>query len=213
MRRQELGNKGLNCRRLILLVVLGLFVGGTSTAWAQDWDTQVARYPIMWDTIGSVGIVDNAKDMKKINFYGGAVDLKKRGTVQLRYNITPPMYETPTGNLASAFIYGGFGVRFRDDGPAARVRVYLKAYNKSTGDNYTLWIADSDKVAPSDSFQTVWYRTPPSYVPFTLNFAGNFYYMDVFLSKTNGKAKAELGGIMFGVPGYDASAGLTPVLD
>jgi hypothetical protein len=100
-----------------------------------------------WTTVGAAGTVDEA-DRDKVVFSGGFVTMRSEatGTLNLRYNV-----------VAVDGLFGGngaeLGVRFRDNGPDARVVVRLKRYNLVTGATATLLTLNSDDFEVSDSFQ------------------------------------------------------------
>jgi hypothetical protein len=117
----------------------------------------------------------NEEDRDKVDFSGGVVSLKPEatGSVLLRYNV-----------VAVDGLFGGgcaeLGVRFRDNGPEARIIVRLKRYNLVNGETTTLLTLNSDNFDASDSFQL---KTVVDFLHFDFfNFA---YFLEASLRKTD----------------------------
>ena len=127
-----------------------------------------------WTTVGSVGSVDEADQGKVVN-NGSIVALKPEatGTVNLHYNV-----------VSVGGLFGGsgieLGVRFRDNGPEARVVVRLRRYALVTGETTTLLTLNSNNFQPQEGFQL---RTALD-CSLRLDFFDYAYFLDVTLTKT-----------------------------
>jgi len=162
----------------ILVVVALAFAGHLSPAVAQP-----LRF---WTTIGSAGTVDEA-DTGLVAFNGAVASVKagKTGTVNLRYNVVPV-----------DGLFGGDGlsmaVKFRDNGPAARVVARLKRYDVVAGTTSTLLTVDSDDFDPRSGFQireSLNCGGQPSFGP-------NAYFVDVEMTKGAGSGTPGLAAIV-----------------
>ncbi len=133
-----------------------------------------------WTSVGSAGTVDEA-DATEVHFSGGIASIKPSApassSVTLRYNITS------TKDLEDSGVNKSLSVRFRDNGPDARVQLFLKSYNINTGAGTTVLSFDSNTTASSSSYrmQTVgdgcW---KPSF-----DFHNNAYYIEAILTRTS----------------------------
>lgn len=122
------------CRRALLIAAL-LAAGAVHAA--------------PWTSIGSAGIVDEGS-VNLVDFMNGEARIRSNAaagsTLTLRYNLVA----LAGVETASSF---NWQVRFRDNGGAARVRLYLRRYN-SNGTTSTLATFDSDQFAANSGYQT-----------------------------------------------------------
>lgn len=124
-------------QRIALLLVFFLAIIGTSSA--QLW-------------VASTGTVDEGS-RDTILFNGGVVSLKPTvGSAIVRYNVLP------VGTLIQPIAQPccesrALMVRYRDNGPGARVIVTLKRYNVHTGEVTTLLTFDSEQHPQQSGFQ------------------------------------------------------------
>lgn len=103
----------------------------------------------IWTTVGSAGTVDD-DDLAIVDLAAGevraGVDAPVGSTTNVRYNIVS--LNGFSGNQQVAWL-----VRYRDNGPDARVRLSLKQYNTS-GTTSSLSVFDSNDYAPAVGYQT-----------------------------------------------------------
>lgn len=124
-------------QRIVLLLVLFLAIVGTSSA--QLW-------------VASTGTVDEAS-RDTVLFNGGVVSIKPAvGTAIVRYNVLPvgTLIQPVTQPCCES---RALMVRYRDNGPGARVIVTLKRYSVHTGAVTTLLTFDSDQHPQQSGFQ------------------------------------------------------------
>ncbi|WP_020409244.1 hypothetical protein [Hahella ganghwensis] len=154
-----------------------LNIAGVVLASALTAGTAMAASP--WTSVGSAGVVDEA-DLSEFymsaGFAGILLSAPANATVTLRYNVTA------TADLENGGVNKRLSARFRDNGPGARVRLYLREYNFLTGVTNTLLTLDSDAVAPSGSFQT--HTVSDGCYSTSFNFSRNAYYVEAILSRT-----------------------------
>jgi hypothetical protein len=123
-------------QRIVLLIVFLLAIVGTSSA--QLW-------------VASTGTVDEG-NRDAILFNGGVVSLKPPvGSAIVRYNVLP------VGTLIQPIAQPccesrALMVRYRDNGPGARVIITLKRYNVHTGEVTTLLTFDSKQHPQQSGF-------------------------------------------------------------
>jgi hypothetical protein len=131
------GHSHILRQRIVLLLVFFLAIVGTSSA--QLW-------------VASTGTVDEGSH-DTILFNGGVVSLKPAvGSAISRYNVLP------VGTLVQPIVQPccesrALMVRYRDNGPGARVIVTLKRYNVHTGEVTTLLTFDSKQHPQQSGFQ------------------------------------------------------------
>jgi hypothetical protein len=103
-----------------------------------------------WTSIGSAGIVDEA-DATEVRYGTTAVDIQPTAaassSVRIRYNVTA------TSDLEEG-VNKAMTVRYRDNGPNARVFVFLYRTDIDTGALSTVLSFDSDTRPQSTSYQT-----------------------------------------------------------
>ena len=136
-----------------------------------------------WTTVGSAGVVDEA-DAGLIDFANGEARLRgdaANGSVlNLRYNIVA--LEGFTGLNQVSWL-----ARFRDNGAAGRVRLFLRQYHPN-GTTTTIDTFDSNSYASAVGYQT---RTRCTAVDW--NFADGPYYIEAELTRSADGGMPALG--------------------
>ncbi|HEV8688989.1 MAG TPA: hypothetical protein VGQ91_01740 [Ideonella sp.] len=136
-----------------------------------------------WTTIGSVGVADEA-DTALVDFANGEArmraDAPAGSVLNLRYNIVA--LESFQGLNQVAWL-----ARFRDNGAGARVRLYLRQYNKN-GTTSTLETFDSNAYASAVGYQT---QTKCTAVDW--DFEDGPFYIEAELTKSNDGGMPALG--------------------
>lgn len=133
-----------------------------------------------WTSVGSAGTVDEA-DANKVNFFRGIAGIKSSApassSVTLRYNITS------TKGLDDGGVDKSMSVRFRDNGPDARVQLFLRSYNINNGINSLVLMLDSNTRASSDSYQM--HTVNDGCTGSGFDFKNNAYYVEAILTRTS----------------------------
>ncbi|OZG74733.1 hypothetical protein BTA51_07100 [Hahella sp. CCB-MM4] len=164
-------------RRLISIAGAAIMTGVAGTALAAS----------PWTSVGSAGVVDEA-DLSEFFMSSGYTGIlpaaPANSSITLRYNVTA------TGDLENGGVNKRLSARFRDNGPGARVRLYLREYNYLSGTTTTLLSLDSDTVAPSAGFQTL--TVSDGCFSTSFNFTRNAYYIEAILSRTTASGTPNL---------------------
>lgn len=126
-----------------LLILLALLVGIPSAAWAQNVNQ-------WWSTVATTGEVDEA-NQGVIDYNTPIATIKSTApnptTVTLRYQVSP----------VDGLFFAGckqLRVRYRDDGAGARVQVFLRRVDITTGAMITHLSFDSNLFPQAAAFQT-----------------------------------------------------------
>src|SRR5262249_21758281 len=135
-----------------------------------------------WTSVGAAGTVKET-DLDKVELSGGIASIKSTApaasTVRLFYNVTT------APDLADGGVNKRLRIRFRDNGPNARVRVFLRSYNLSNGTSQLLLQFDSDTLPASPLYR----ETTVGDGCFTgdshFDFSANAYYLEVEVSRTS----------------------------
>ena len=168
---------GLILTGVSLLAILMTVVGSWSTAWAQTWVTA-----------GSTGTVDTA-DTNTIVFNQDRAELKASATLPAKGTIRYNIVNTGLGSTPNTM-----DVRFRDNGPGARVVVRMNQINISTGVVSRWVVFDSNVWAPSSGYQV---QIPTCGLSF--DFSGTWeYFLEATLSKTDATGAPGLAEIVLG---------------
>lgn len=127
-----------------------------------------------WTTVGSAGVADEA-DAGLVDFANGEARLRAdsaNGSVlNLRYNIVALQGFTGLNQVS-------WLARFRDNGAASRVRLFLRQYHPN-GTTTTIDTFDSNNYASAVGYQT---RTRCTAVDW--DFADGPYYIEAELTKS-----------------------------
>ncbi len=164
-------------RRLITIAGTALMTGLSGSVLAAS----------PWTSVGSAGVVDEVDLSEFYMSFGYAGILPAapaNASVTLRYNVTA------TGDLENGGVNKRLSARFRDNGPGARVVLYLREYNYLSGATTTLLTLDSDTVAPSASFQT--HTVGDGCYSTSFDFSRNAYYIEAILSRTTASGTPNL---------------------
>lgn len=150
-------------------VILVLFASAAANAWALS----------PWTCVGSAGTVDEA-DITKVSLSGGLAQILPTApastSVTLRYNVTA------TSDLDNGGVNKVLDIRFRDNGPTARVVATLKQYDITTGATNTILTMDSNTMPASAGFQIA--TAQDGCVGSRFDFVDNAYFVEVVLSRT-----------------------------
>jgi hypothetical protein len=128
-------------------------------------------------TVGSTGIVDET-DSSLVAFDGPYVFMNPSAPVGSILNLR---YSIPHILVTGMDDYVFLQMRFADSGASSRVIVRLREYDLFTGILTTKMTMDSDRFAPSPSFQTQ--TVSASYSSFDFDFRTKSYFLDVELRK------------------------------
>jgi hypothetical protein len=128
-----------------------------------------------WSTAASAGTVDEAST-KLLSLESPTVQFKtsKTGTATVRY----PLHDlfVDPANPSPKWL----GMRFRDDGPDARITAQLFQQDHASGVVTPISpLVDSDTVSPQAGFQFLW----RSNCAMALNFFQNTYWVEVTLAR------------------------------
>ena len=143
----------------------------------------------VWMTVASAGAVDDA-DGEIYNAKAGTMTIRSdapgRSFLNVRYNVVA--VEELVGPADDVW---QMGVRYRDNGPEARVLVKLREYRLLDGGLSTLWVFDSDDFAASSQWQTRVIERATSAFDFDWNNAS--YYLEVIISRDDASGRPGLG--------------------
>lgn len=157
-------------------------VAVVAAAWAGPAAAQV--HP--WTAVGSTGVVDDT-DTGIVDFINGEARMRAAAAagsvLNLRYNVV------------SLQGLSGFGqhvlrVRFRDNGPAARVQLNLRRYNQATGTTSQVLAFDSNNYPAA-----LGYQTRQICLLHNWDFNAGPYYIEAALTKSGGTGTPAVGTI------------------
>lgn len=180
--------------RLLLLpsrvkaVVLGLILCaaalalGAANAGGGEW-----RW---FSTIGSAGELTD-QNVNRHKAFGPRLevhpDAGNSAKVIARYAI---QFNSQFQNISNDDFY--WYVRYRDNGPNARVVLKLKSYDYHTGEILLLETFDSDEYTPTDAYQfkSIYVESPG----WSFFLGSNLYYVEATIQRTSPHGKPGLGG-------------------
>lgn len=176
--------------RLLAVILSSLFLFSSIPAGAAPLSDQP------WTSNGSTGTVDETS-YDLITYLNGSVYLSNNGgpysEATIRYNIT----FTPGLTQLNTTI---FKARILDNGPQARVILYLKSYEFETGIVRTLNTIDSDQYLPSNNFYLVKVNGLPNFLGeggwSVREFKKYSYYIEAHLIRTGWGGNPALGNLM-----------------
>ena len=174
----------------VLFAGIAMSEGGFPPHGLGDGDTGArGAAEAVWFTVGSTGTVDES-DLDIYNAKAGTMTILNsaptRSTLNVRYNITA--VEELVGPADVAW---QMGVRFRDNGPDARVLVKLREYRIVNGALSTLLVFDSNDFAPATGWQAQIVNIPANSFDFDWNNAA--YYLEVIIQRTGSGGRPGLG--------------------
>lgn len=158
---------------------------GTRGARAETGGIAGNPIPYTWGVIGSSGTPDESS-ADKVSFSGPIAQMTSNGSATLRYNVTAADGFATT--LADGFT---FWIRMRDNGSAARVRVWFKACSIVTGESQTIAVYDSNALPASPNFEL----DAVDICGFTWDFYNYLYYIEVRLERTSSAGKPAIGAL------------------
>ena len=150
--------------------------------------------PCYWHAVGSTGTIDES-DLNEYRAASGRLMFKggKQGRIISRYDVD--IFNYPLFNITQANLF----VRYRDNGPDARVIVKLKSYNIDTGATDTLLVFDSDDWPQMDSYQK-----SPNIGAHNPDFQHDWdtaYWLEATLYRSSESGRPELGSLTYTVEG------------
>lgn len=147
-----------------------------------------ASLPEAWTTVASAGTVDDS-DVGLVNLIGSTAQFKGTApsseSILIRYNVTA------TAGIDA--INDRITVRYRDNGPDARVVVSLLQLDLDTGLTTTLATFDSNAFPGSSSIQTQVVNFGGCW--FNYDFAANAYFIEALLTRTTESGRPTLSAI------------------